>query len=76
MKDRVVLKLNVLNEIGKEKPKKEVLCYFHCGLLGRDVCRVGYYDSELKKWIIDSDGYARVYNKIDAWIEIPPKPKN
>lgn len=43
----------------------EVLCYF------QDICRVGYWDEELERWVIHSDGVKRYYKFIDKHLPIP-----
>ena len=51
--------------------KREVLCYFYDKQFEKIICRVGYYDPELIRWVIHSDGRLRYLTQILDWQEIP-----
>lgn len=70
------LKIGITNITNKHLGKKtspefvDVLCYFtnHKNLI---ICRVGHWNSELKTWVINSDGTSRYYKEIIEWQPIP-----
>lgn len=49
----------------------DVLCYFEQD--GKIICRVGHFDTSLKRWLIHSDGRDRYYlpETVVAWEQVP-----